>query len=70
MTSYPKPETPLPWAKSSGNTDCFIGQDRDYANHAANAFPHLVAALTYVDAHWPSNIVREALAIARGEAKP
>lgn len=69
MTDYPKPATPLPWRASGCLSDC----DVPYLIHAANAFPHLVAALEEIAgvcSDHPTVLARRALAIARGEMKP
>jgi hypothetical protein len=85
MTDYPKPATPLPWrVKAPG---CVINQrggmvaaifydnDAPYIVNAANAFPHLIAALEVASGDLGINntsltYVRHALAIARWEVKP
>jgi|HubBroStandDraft_5_1064220.scaffolds.fasta_scaffold453244_2 hypothetical protein len=74
---YPEPATPLPWNE---DTELHRSGDWPYIVHAANAFPHLVAALEEVEPFVALNgdladegdnalLLRicNALAIARGE---
>jgi hypothetical protein len=80
MTTYPKPATPLPW---KDEIVPLRRENRDFARHAANAFPHLVAALEGMVEEYDRQTrygspmarasnprveaARHALAIARGE---
>lgn len=83
--TYPTPATPLPWTEFKPRntvygkhgepvTSCHYAADMAYIVHAANAFPHLVAALEAMlrDDHFglASSGARHALAIARGEVAP
>lgn len=70
MTGYQKPYTPLPWPKGHS---VIRYSDLPYANHAANAFPHLMRVLEMVaeaglDTEAAVSVIN-ALAIARGETK-
>jgi hypothetical protein len=68
MSAYLKPATPLPWT-----LDVYHGADnKRFALHAANAFPHLVGALEAAldEPDRCRDVMRRALAIARGEVKP
>jgi hypothetical protein len=68
MNTYPKPATPLPW-KTRLPLD---PDDVVYIRYAANAFPHLVAAIEALlheeRSAWTK--AKDALRIARGEVAP
>lgn len=71
---YPAPTTPLPWTYDSA-PDSLGHDDAIYLVRAANAFPHLIAALEMMleeaAMHDTGRMkARKALAIARGEVSP
>lgn len=73
--TYPTPATPLPWhghkADITAVRSVMGSQDTRYIVHAANAFPHLVAALEEIAKGntEATKLSLRALAIARGELK-